>query len=265
MAERSFANDPQGVWSRKALQRSFGRGHKYDFLNKMAHQDTVFFFDDFLGDAINLDHWAVANSGGTSAADFAKAVGRGGWITADTGTDDNGSLSIVGPLEWYGDAYAGMEIRIKTDVVTDFEIETGFIDAVPAANAAGVNDQDTPTMAASDGALFSVDTDETLKTVGFFTKGSTANQDIKRTTLAGIPGFTNGNLPVLATFYTVRIQLEGNSAYCYVNNKLVASHNDDPQGNLEGGVALAPWVYCRTRSTTAVFPTIDYVACWQDR
>lgn len=264
MAERSFSNDPQGVHSRKALQRSFGRGHKYDFLNVLAYQDTYFKLHDFDEDTINLDYWAVANSSGTSAADFAIAVARSGQIQADTGTDDNGSVSLIGPKIFYGDAHCGVEFRIKTDVVVDFNLECGWATAAPGSNAAVFTDVDTPTIV-TDSAIFAVDTDQTIATAAFGTDGSTANQDVKRTTLAGIPGFTAGNLPVLATFYTVRIQLEGNSAYCYVNNKLVASHNDDPQGNIEGGTAVAPWVYCRTRSTTAVFPQIDYIALWQDR
>lgn len=249
---------------RNQLRKRVPGGPLYDFLDFQS-VGKVHFFDDFLGDTINLDNYALANSGGTSAADFAVVAGSGGRIRGDTGTDDNGSLSLIGPLIWYGDNNAGLEMRVKTDIVTGFNLEVGFIDAVPAANAGGINDEDTPTFNAADCALFAIDTDETVVTAGFYTEGSTANQDVKRTTLAGVPGFTSGTLPVADVFYTVRVQLVGNSAYCWVNGKLVASHDDDAQGNLEGGVALAPWVYCRTRSTTAVFPFVDYIRVWQDR
>lgn len=251
--------------SEKQLRRSMGKGPLFEYLAKFAWADNVLFFDDFLQDTINLDFYALANSGGTSAANFAINVARSGQIKGDTGTDDNGSISMIMPLTWYGDANAGMEVKIKTDIVTSFNLEVGFIDAVPAANAGGVNDEDTPTFVAGDSALFSIDTDETFKTAGFYSNGSTSGQPDSRTSLAGVPSFTSGTLPVLDTFYTVRIQLVGNNAYCWVNGALVASHDTDADGHIEGGTAVAPWIYCRTRDTTAVFPSIDYIAAWQER
>ena len=249
------------------IRKHIPRGPLHEYLAKFAWQDKVLFLDDFLGDAINLDMYAVANSSGTSAADFAHNLQRNGAIQSDTGTTDDGSVSIIGAINWYGDYNAGIEVRIKTDVVTDVNLEVGFIDAVPAANAGGVTDEDTPTTAFADGALMSVDTDETFKKLGFYTKGSTAGQGVKRTSLGPVPSLTGTTdaLPVADTYFTVAVQLVGNSAYLFVNNKLMASHDDDPQGNLEGGVALAPWIYTRTRSTTAVFTSIDYIAMWADR
>lgn len=248
------------------LRKAGNKGPLYDYLRKYAFQDKEFMFDDMHPSTMLATNWAVANSGGTSAANFAaKADAAGGWLQGDTGTDDNGSISLIGQhVGWLGDRNCGMEIRLLTDIVTDFNIETGFATGAPAANASVCTDIDTPA-GQTDSAVFTVDTDQTIVTAAFFTDGSTANQDVKATTLAGVPGFTSGTLPVAATAYIVTIQCVGNSAYLFVNNKLVASHDDDAQGNIEGGTAMAPWVYCRTRSGTAVFPEIDYVAVWQDR
>ncbi len=74
MAARSFNNDPIGTWSNSMLQRAFGRGPKYDILRALTFEDTYFKLHDFDEDTINLDYWAVANSGGASAADFALTV-----------------------------------------------------------------------------------------------------------------------------------------------------------------------------------------------
>jgi hypothetical protein len=262
------ATRPSGGYplSFRELKKFSQRGPMYRYLESLAKGSRVELFDDMLPSTMIATNWAVANSSGTSAASFAALADTAdGVLQGDTGTDDNGSISLIGQhVAWYGDQNCGMEIRLKTDVVTDFNIETGFATAAPGSNAAVFTDVDTPTIV-TDSAIFAVDTDQTIVTAAFGTDGSTSNQDVKRTSLAGIPGFTAGNLPVAATFYTVRIQLIGNSAYCFVNGKLVASHDDDPQGNIEGGTKVAPWVYCRTRSTTAVFPEIDYIWVWQDR
>jgi hypothetical protein len=248
------------------LRKAANKGPLYDYLSKYAWQNKELLFDDMHASTMIAANWTVANSSGTSAADFAaNADVAGGWLIGDTGTDDNGSISLIGNhIAWLGDQNCGMEIRLLTDVVVDFNLETGFAKAVPGANAPVVSDVDTPTIV-SDNAIFTVDTDQTIATAAFVTDGSTANQDVKATTLAGVPGFTSGTLPVAATAYTVTLQCIGNSVYCFVNNKLVASHDNDPQGNIEGGTKMAPWVYVRTRSTTAVFPQIDYIAVWQDR
>ena len=232
------------------------------FLSRFATRDIESGKDDFDG-ALDTTFWAVANSGGTSAANFAVDAPCG-TITGDTGTTDNGSISLVSDFKFKGDQNCGMEIAIQTDIVADFNLEVGFASAVPGSNASVVSDVDTPAITA-DAAILTVDTDQTLTTLAFVTDGSTANQDVKATTISGAPGLTNGNFPVAATYMVVRIELSGNSAYCYINGKLVASHDDDPQGNIEGGTGLGIWVYCRTRSTTAVFPKIDYVEYWQER
>jgi hypothetical protein len=255
------------------LRKFTAKGPLYDYLKRWAWQDKVIDFQDFLrpGEFDTTNDWLVANSGGTSAANFGiRADIAGGTIQGDTGTTNAGSVSLIGAhCAWLGDLNAGMEIRIKTDIVTNYDLEVGFIDAVPAANAGGVNDEDGPTMVAADAALLAIDTSETFKKLGFYTVGSTANFGPQRTSLGPVPGMTGTTdaLPVADTFFTVAVQLVGNNAYLFVNNKLMASHDEskDADGNIEGGVKLAPWVYCRTRTTTAVFPEIDYIATWQDR
>lgn len=253
------------------LRKLMGVGKLYDYLKILAYPDKQFFFDDFDGDTINLDNWALANSGGTGAANFAFQAGRGGWVRAATGTTDDGSLSMVGPLTWYGDGNAEVMIRFKCDLSTSINLEFGFIDAVPASNAGGVTDEDTPTLAAADGALFTIDTDETYVKWGFYTKGSTASFNAAKTATGLVAGtigssFTSG-VHDADEFLTMRVALRGDRAYGFVNGVLVAEHNEAKvtAGCVEGGIALAPWIYARTRNTTTHLVTVDYVACIQDR
>lgn len=246
--------------SRAELLKKMGRNPLMNFLDTFAFHHTYFFFDDFQGDTINLDNWAVANSGGAGVSNFATVVGRDGRVQAATGTSDNGSLSMVGPLIYYGDANVVMQARVKTDVVVGLNFEVGLIDGVPGSNAGGVNDEDTPTANMTDGAVISMDTDETFTALGFYTAGTTFTTT--RTSAAGVPRFTSGTTPVLDRYFTVRIELITNAAYCFVNGVLIASHTGN---KVEGGTALAPWFYWRTRDTTTKLASLDYVAIWAER
>ena len=257
--------------SRAELRKKMGSGPLYQFLDFYS-TDKVHFFDDFLGDTINLDNYAVANGGGAGAGTFAINVQSGGVIRATTGTanDATASASLLMPLNWYGDKNCGMEVRWKLETsVAAYKLEIGFVDAVTTAVgpplAACVTDEDTPTAVGADFAVMSIDTSETFTTPGFYTDGSTTGQGIKRTSGAGIPGLTNGVTPVISTYITTRVQLVGNSAYCWVNGKLIASHDDDPEGNVEGGVALTPWIYLQANSGVSKSLDVDFIRVWQDR
>lgn len=254
--------------SNRSLRKLMGvNSNLYDFLRFYAHRDVVQHFDDFDGDTINLDYYAVANGGGAGVASFAISVAEDGMIRATTGTanDATASASLVGPLIYYGDRNCGIEIRAKASAVASVRMEFGFIDAVPGSNAPGVTDEDTPTAAFSDGAVISLDASETDKTLGFVTKGSTASQNITRTAATGIPNFTSGTTPVLAEWFTVRVEVVGDNAFAWANGVLFASHNTQAAGHVEGGVALAPWVYIGATSATSRTLDIDYIHVWKDR
>ena len=255
------------VPSRSLLSKFARAGAMKDFLDFLAFRDTAFFFDDFLGDTINLDMYAVAKQGGTADSVFAISVANSsgsGVVSASTGTDDNNATSLVGPIIYKGDQNAGMTVRLKTDIVTGLNLEVGFIDAVPGSSASGTTDVDTPTAAFADGAVLQIDTDQTIATMAFVTKGSTSNQTIKATTLGTFTTPTN------AAFWTVTVQLIGNDAICIVNNGVDSVMHTNGTGNnsaghVEGGIALAPWVYVRTRNTTAKVTDLDYIGVWTDR
>ncbi len=102
-------------------------------------------------------------------------------------------------------------------------------------------------------------------TLGFYTKGNAASQAIAATTL------TAPTVLVLDTYHTISVQLRqaGASssianALLFIDGKLVAKHTPTV-GAVNGATLLAPWIYVRTRSTTPVVPTVDYIARWGDR
>jgi hypothetical protein len=244
--------------SAKQLDKIGAKGPLREYLARLAYPDQVFYFDDFLGDTINLDNYAVANGGGASATSFAIAVASGGTIASDEGTanDATASSSLIMPKIFYGDQNCGCHIRLKSSAVTSIVLECGFIDAVPGSNTAGVNDVDTPTAYATDAALFHLHTGQTLTTPAFVTAGTSFTTT--KTSVAA----TLASIPAAATYCDVRIQLVGDAAYCWVNGILVASHTGS---KVEGGTALAPWIYHRALTATSRTVTVDYIAAWQDR
>lgn len=240
----------------------------YRFLSMYARGSRTFDFFDFTENAAIGDYpFAVAKAGGTADANFAipSTKVRNGVITATTGTDDNNSLSLAGQLIHRGADNAGMEVRLQLDVVTGFNLEVGFIDAVPGANASGVSDVDTPAAAFTNGAVFQIDTDQTLATLATVTKGDAASQAIAATTLTSPTTLTAATY---MTFSVQMVQAGSSSSICnvlfFIDGKLVARHQA-AAGAVNAATLLATWIYLRTRNTTAKVPTVDYIAHWSDR
>lgn len=256
------------ILSLDTLRRTMGgKSDLYEFLSQYATRDVQLEKHEMTGQGglVSGEYWTFANSGGTSVLNYATVVASGGYIQADTGTTDNGSVSLVGPIIYSGDLNCGMEIRLQLDDITLANFEFGFIDAVPGSNGPGISNIDTPAMTASDGALIAYDTDNTIDTFAFATDGSVANQNVAATTFAA-PAST---IFVNNTWLTFRVQIVGNFAACWTNGILAAVHDagtTQSVGALEGGVLLAPWFYARTReSGVARFVRIQYMTIWQDR
>lgn len=234
-----IANLPMG---RNALRR---------FLSPYATRDIVRIYDDFTGLSLDTSKWAVANSGGAGAANFAINTQAGGVVRGATGTTDNGSQSMVGPVILAPNKNIFMECRFKYDVVTGVNFELGLIDAVPGSNGSGVSDVDTPAVTMTSGAVLQMDTDQTLTAMAFVTGDASA---------AASAATTTTTVPVAATYMTVRIETRGAYAKCWVNGVEEATLAGPTAGTL-----LAPWVYSRTRNTTTHLMDIDYIHVWCER
>lgn len=254
----------RGLHSVKHLDRFSGGSSSAMrlFLLPMARRDVVYFEDDFMGDTINLDHYAVANS--TNANVFAIPATQvlGGAMVADTGATDNEATSIRGAAVWKGDHNVGMEVRMKVSPVTNYCLELGFVDTVTNAQLPAVGDVDTPVVnnGAGDAALFHIDTDQTLTTMAFVTDGSTANMNSTKTNLGTFA-------PTNDTYHVFTIQTAGDAVMATIDDRddIRVNHGSTTASKIEGGTLLRPWVYVRTRHTAAVTATVDYIRIWQDR
>lgn len=244
-----------------------GKSDLYEFLKMFALRNIkydVFTFTGAQGTAVDgTDFWLADDSAGTSSANFAITAASGGYMQADTGTDDNGSVSLWSPLIYSGDENCGMEVRLQVDVVTDINFEVGFSDTAPeGSDASTVSDIDTPAATAADLAVIQKDTDQTLKTLAAITDGSGTNQNVAATT------FVQSTVLVAGEWMDFRVQCAGNFAAFWADGKLEADHNvvnTQAVGALEGGTLLTAFTYWRTRhATVARFPKLAYWSVWQD-
>lgn len=252
--------------SLKHLKDFTGYGPRYNFLRGLASRDVVSWRDDFVGDTINLDNWAVANGGGSGVASFAINIQRDGWIRATTGTagDATASASAIGPAIWYGAGNAYFEARFKDAgaAVTETMIEMGWIDVVPGSNKAAILDPNgapsTVNTSVVEAALYHYRHATATTTNGFYTIGT--GIAVQKTL------FTPSPVIAAAKTFTVGIQLLKTgtataNAIMWFQGKVVANH----VLAMTGDVALCPWLYVQRTTGTTTHLDVDYVKYRQDR
>ena len=241
--------------SERELRKFCREGSKFNFL-KLYSINAVHFFDDFLGDAINLDMYA--STAGATATVFAATAHRDGMIRGVHGTTAATSgLLIQSPAMWYGDYYCGMEVRYRLSVITEQRLEIGFGNAVPAANTTVVNSLSTPSFnTLANGVVYLYDHATATTTSGVYSDGTGA-------TAAAAKTATTTNRPVADEWQTVRIQTFGanNSAAVWVDGKLLFNSGAVLH---EGGTANVFFLSATRSDTTDCNLDIDYFRVWQE-
>lgn len=250
-------------------QLTRGRGWNSElvgFLLPFARTDFIYQEYDFLETAITDDpntDWAVANTGGTSAANFATSANhQNGAIIGDTGTTDDGGISLVqDAIAVDASTNPGLHIIFQIDDVSEAGMEVGYSDAKTTESILAVTSFDTPTLAngVTDGAFIGYDTDTTtMKGVALVAGGATVADAV-----AALGSTAAANPLADATDIDFVLQAYTQAAYGIVNHNL----------NLAGGVAsgpdasvlMRPSFVCVTRNTTAKFPVIDLIRLWRNR
>lgn len=245
-----------GPLTEKELRKFSQEGAHFNWL-KFQSQGVVHFFDDFLGDTINLDNYAV--TAGATATVFAISAHANGMIRGAHGTTAATSgLLLQTPAQWYGDYFTGFEIRYRLSVITEQRLEIGIGNAVPAANTTVVNNITTPTFnTLANGVVYMYDHTGSTTTSGLYSDGTGG-------TAAAAKSATTTNRPVADTWQTVRVQTHGdnNSASLWIDGVLLKSNT----GTLhEGGTANVFFLSATRSDTTDCNLDIDYVRIWQER
>lgn len=245
-------------YSEDRLRQTMGRySPEYDSLRRFATNNVVHYVDDFLGDAINLDNYAVATGGGAASAVFALSVAPNGIIRATTGTASGVTtiMSLITPAIFLGDLNPEVIFRFRpTTAVTETQIEVGFVDVVPTSNLV-VNSVVTPTVNASivDAAVYHYRHATATTTNQLITIGTSLAA--QKTNFTAVP------VIAAATYYTVRIKIVTNDVFMWFNGRLVASH----AAAIEGGSALAVWAAIEATNGTSKSLDLDFIEWTQDR
>lgn len=241
------------------LRSIVGKGALYNLLARHQTQDVLHVVDDFWGDTINLDLYAVANGGGASVASFATQVLEDGWIRATTGTagDDTASASIIGPAIYFGTRNPGIEIRFRpVTAVTEARIEMGFIDVVPGSTKSAINSLTVPSVNTSvvEAALYVYNHTGSTTTNELVTIGSSISAQ-KAT-------FTPPTAIAAATAYTVRLQVVGGTdVMIWMDGQLMGTL----RAAIAGSVGLCPWARVSASNGTSKSLEIDYIETWKQR
>lgn len=175
-------NAPQSL-----AQLTRGRGFTAEltgFLLPFARQDYIYQEYDFQESAITDNPnamWTVGNSGGASAASFVTvANAEEGTIQADTGTSDNGGVSLIyDMISSNANKNPGIHVYMKLVDVSEAGMEIGYSDAKSDENTLAVVDIDTPALGNSvtDGAFIAYDTDSTIPDGMVLMAGGTTSAD----------------------------------------------------------------------------------------
>ena len=247
-------------------QLTKGRGWNSEltgFLLPFAMRDYFYRMYDFENATISPD-WTVANSSGTSAADFASTDAvENGVLRGDTGTDDNGSITIYyGKTMFDAARNPGAEMGLSFDAVTSLAYEFMFTDPPTTSttlNISALSDVGAPTWASNattDSAGIVLNTDLTATTACVVSQGTT---DADSGGLLGTFSPTAG----VTAFNVYRIQLGDGYVHAIIDDK--AGQERRLALGPDTGVLMRPGLIVATKTGTARFPDLDYVRLWSER
>ncbi len=241
--------------SEAEIRKAMGKGPGFEFL-ALGARDSVHFFDDFLGDTINLDNYVLAT--GATATAFAHSAHASGMIRGALGTTAATSgLQIYTPAMWYGDQNCRMEMRLRTSSILELRVEAGFASTLPAVNTTIVNSMATPTFnTTANGSIYLYNETGGTTTTGLYTIG---------TAISAAKTATTTNRYVADTFLTLRMACLTNRVKVWIDGVELVSHDTGTTNYVEGGTAMSAVVSLKANSTTDSNIDIDYIRIVQDR
>lgn len=218
------------------------------------YRNKVVFFDDFLGDTLNTDHYLIATKGSDGqTVDFAITSGTpSGIITGTTGDDAAGTyatngIQLGGALQWKANQGGlELEVKIKISAITDISIYVGFSDQVASLEEAASLSGTTFTTNATDAAGFLFDTAATTDTI----RAVGVKADVDATHADTSVAF------VADTYKTLGLRIDSLGNATYLIDDAVVGY---VALALTPTVALAPYIGVCSRGAATRTCAIDYV------
>lgn len=211
----------------------------------------VRFFDDFLGDTINLDYYIVSSDAGGTA--FAVNDQANGCVRGSVDTDDNDLTQLITDVQWKASNGGPLTLEVRSKPVTsvaDGETYIGFSDSTADENPMLVSTTDVLTSNASDAAGFCYTGAGTANWKAVAVKGDADNAGGVITCNKG-----GATTPVVGTYQTHKIVVnEAGDADFFINGIF--------QGRADNAVTagtLLNMYVCIQSGTTARSWDVDYI------
>jgi len=240
-------------------------------IRELQGWDTVIWEDDFLTyktDAELQSRYLDRVTGGDGSIDIV-AAGVSGEATIDVG--DGGTSGdneyggwLLGNLQWKGDLNCFTICRFKISAIGTTKVEFGFTDAVDDAGAVDV--LATPSVTATNAAVWVVDTDDTATWQALGVKATVIQKD--ETVLYADVSGTSTATPIADTYFYMGVFLEGDHAMYSMWDASGNKVGDDLiiDNAIEGGTTVAPWIFVQNRAGSQDrFLTVDYTMTGQRR
>lgn len=256
--------------SSRQLSRSMLNNPLRDFLRDLAVRDRVTYHFDF-GNWGETANFTLAQTG--TSTSFTVIDGPNGVMAGTTNNLTTASISAIYKTQMLGNANPEVEIRWKISTTAGtYIVEGGFVGTAPATGASVVSDIDTGAFytTATNAAVLGIWSNQTHTNFAFASNGSFTGQTFATTLL------TTSNAPITAptadTYVTFKVLLltdpdetSKTKAYAWLNGRLVARHDTDADGHVNGAAAVYPWFYVQTVSAAARVATVDYIRIAHDR
>ncbi len=232
--------------------------------------DTVYMKDDFLGTNFASSGLSAGVTAAGAGAVFAIGTGSstafGGAITGAL-TTTSVITSLTGANIWTPAKNCGMHIRVSMQSNTNINFEVGFTSSVSMA----ISDIDVPTFGngATNAALVSMDTSQTLKTMALCVTGSQASGSA---TSAAIGTLTpTGSVTSWMDIVVQTINQDATHAdvVTLINNSPANETflGGTPAKQINSSAAMMPWIAFQevTTANASLKVNIDLFEIWQDR
>ena len=211
---------------------------------------AVQFLDDFLGDTLSADHFAVDASTGASVA---ISETPNGVVRFATDTDDDDHATLVGALNLKLNTPGWLEVRLRqVTAATLRAVEVGLSDAKSEANGLAFASPNTPTAVATDAVVFGYNTDEDAHWHLL-----SVNNGMAQTT-----GLAAAHDAAADTWQVLRLEWDAAANVTfYLDRARVGAH----AAAVRTTIPLCVWITLKSLSGAAKAMDVDYVAYAYDR
>ena len=181
-------------------------------------------------------------------------------IHADITVDDS-QIQLITIAQFLSGQNPWVEVGFSLESITELGVQIGFADPGPTNAGKIVDDVDNvPTVDGliTDCGIAAINTDDTIQTLRLISKDGTTV-----TGVTGSPAAAPHGIPTIATEVVYRVEMRGQTVYCFVNGTLVAT--SAASAGPRTSVLLECVIQFGNLHTTDKKVRIDYIDVGQER